>query len=75
MAGQYEILKCPFCDKGDISCLYFKGQYSMKKTMAAHTSKNVPVKNSDVWIIQSGCQICGKSKEDVEKKLREIGII
>jgi hypothetical protein len=32
-------------------------------------------KSSDVWIIQSGCNVCGKSQEVVEKKLKEEGII
>lgn len=75
MVGQYEELSCPFCDKGRIPCLYIGGSYSYKKTMAAHTSKSVPVKSSDVWIIKSGCSVCGKSVEEVEKELRRKDII
>jgi len=75
MRGQYEELSCPFCDKGKITCLFIRGGYSFKKAMAAHTSKNIPVKSSDTWLIQTGCSFCGKSKEQVEKKLKETEII
>lgn len=75
MRGQYEELSCPFCDKGRINCLFIAGSYSFKKTMAAHTSKSVPVKNSDVWLVQSGCSACGKTREQVEKKLKQTGTI
>jgi hypothetical protein len=30
MAGQYEELSCPFCDKGKIRCLYFPSAWSVK---------------------------------------------
>jgi hypothetical protein len=76
MPGQYEELSCPFCDKGRIACLYFPGNFSFKTSMAAHTRKSIPVKSSDSWIIKSEkCPICNKTKEEIEKKLKEDGII
>jgi hypothetical protein len=75
MRGQYETLICPFCDKGKISCLLIAGTYSFKKSMAAHTSKSIPTKSSDVWLIQSNCNICGKTKDEIDKELKKRGII
>jgi hypothetical protein len=32
-------------------------------------------KSSEEWMIQSGCSVCGKSQEDVEKELKRKGTI
>lgn len=76
MAGQYEELSCPFCDKGRIACLYFPGAWShkMKRTKTLPGSGSVS-KSSDTWLIKSGCSICGKTQEEVEKELRKQGTI
>lgn len=76
MAGQYEVLPCPFCDKGQISCLYFPSVWSQK----AKRTKTLPgggsvSKSKEVWIIKTGCSACGKSSEDVEKELKAKGMI
>jgi len=76
MRGQYEELSCPFCDKGRISCLYFPSAWSQK----AKTTKTLPghgtlKKSAEVWLIQSGCSICGKSQQEVEKELIKKGTI
>ncbi len=76
MVGQYEELSCPFCDRGRISALYIAGAWTVKRSGArslpGKTSKH---KSSDQWLIQSGCSVCGKGQEEVEKKLRENGAI
>ncbi len=73
---QYEELACPFCDKGRIGCLFFAGAWQEKRTgrNALGSGKSV-TKSSDVWIVQSGCSVCGKSQEEVEKRLKQEGII
>ncbi len=76
MPGQYEELSCPFCDKGRITCLYFPSAWSVK----AKRTKTLPgggsvSKSAEVWLIQSGCKVCGKPAEEVEKELRKRGII
>jgi hypothetical protein len=62
--------------KGKIQCWFIPGAISVRRSGArslpGKTSKN---KSSDVWVIQSGCSICGKSSDEVEKKLREEGIV
>lgn len=76
MAGQYEELNCPFCDKGRIPCLYFPSAWSVKrKSTKTLPGKGSISKSAEVWIIQSGCNACGKSQEEVEKELRKEGII
>lgn len=76
MRGSYEELSCPFCDKGRIHCIYIAGAWSHK----AKRTKTLPgggsvSKSADVWLVQNGCNVCGKSKEEVEKELRYKNII
>jgi len=76
MAGQYEVLSCPYCDKGRISCLYFPSAVSFKRSGSRSLpGKSSISKSSETWIIQSSCSTCSKSAEEVEKELRKRGII
>jgi hypothetical protein len=75
MRLEYEELSCPFCDNGRVSTQHLPSTYSVKRTMVGSNRKNIPHKSSEVWLIQSGCSKCGKSKEEVEKQLKEKGII
>lgn len=76
MAGQYETLSCPFCDKGRIQCLYFPGAIG-QRTRASATFGKIKErrKSSETWLIQSGCTVCGKSQEEVERELKNKEII
>lgn len=73
---QYEELSCPFCDKGRIACRYIPSTWSVKvkrtKTLAGGNSAS---KSKEVWLIQSGCSVCGKSSVEVEAELRRKNII
>jgi hypothetical protein len=76
MRGQYEELACPFGDKGKIQAWYIPGAISVKRSSSrALPGKFSKTKSSDIWIIKSGCSVCGKSVEEVEKKLKENGIL
>lgn len=75
MPGQYEILSCPFCDKGKITCLYFPSVYSVKRTTVGSNRSSTPHKSSETWFIKTGCSVCGKSDEEVEKELKRKEII
>jgi hypothetical protein len=44
------------------------GRTALGKTKTLHKSK-------EVWIILSGCNVCGKSREEVEKEFKRRGII
>lgn len=76
MFKQYEMLSCPFCDKGDISCLYIPSTFTHKRKgrNALGRGKSVS-RSSEEWIVQSGCSKCGKFQEEVEKEFRKIGFI
>lgn len=73
---QTEFLACPFCDKGQIECGYIPSSWNVKarKTASLPGSKAIS-KSSEIWLIKSGCSVCGKSQEEVEKELRKKGII
>ena len=76
MRGEYMELACPFCDKGKIQAWYIPSVWSEKNTGRSSLGKGRSVSKSlEVWLIKSGCPICGKSQEEVEKKLREKEII
>jgi hypothetical protein len=76
MRGEYEELICPFCGKGKIIALHFPSVWQEKRSITAtFGSRRRLSKSKDVWIIQSGCSICGKSKEEVEKELKNRNII
>ena len=76
MRGEPVELACPFCDKGKIQCWFIPGTVSVKisgaRSLPGKTSKH---KSSDTWLVQSGCSVCNKSQEEVEKKLKKKGII
>jgi hypothetical protein len=76
MRGSYEELSCPFCDKGKIQCWFIPGAWShkIKRTKTLPGGGSVS-RSSDVWLIKSGCSVCGKSQEEVEEELRKRGII
>lgn len=76
MGAQYEILPCPFCTVGEISCIYFPGVWSqkMKRTKTLPGSGSAS-KSKEIWIVKTGCSKCGKSQEEVEKELKIQGKI
>jgi len=73
MRGEPVELSCPFCDKGRIQCIFIAGATHERKT-GGRGIRSVR-KSSDIWLIQSNCSICSKSKEEIEKKLKELNII
>jgi len=75
MVRQYEELSCPFCDQGRISALHIPSAFTVKHVKSGKGSANIPRKSSEVWLIRSGCNVCGKSSEEVEKKLKVEGMI
>jgi len=71
MRGEPVELNCPFCDKGRIEAWYIPGAWGEKvaKTGSLPGSKKVQ-RSADIWLIKSGCSLCGKSQEEVEKELK-----
>ena len=76
MRGEPVELACPFCDKGKIQCWYIPGVIQERRhTTATFGSETRKSKSSDNWLVQSGCFVCGKSEEEVEKELKRKGTI
>ncbi len=73
---QYEVWPCPFCQEETISLIHFPKSVTVKqsKTTSLPGSKGYHL-NRDVYLIQSGCSQCGKSQEDVERKLKAGGLV
>lgn len=73
---EVEIVKCPFCNKGDIQLTHFLGATRIKiKKTATFGSKTQKTRTSDTWIVSSNCSVCGKNSQEIEKKLKEDDII
>jgi hypothetical protein len=76
MRGSYEELPCPLCEKGKIACWHIPATWSFKrKSTKTLPGLGTPIKSKDIYIIQSGCNLCGKSKEEVERELKKKNII
>jgi hypothetical protein len=76
MRGNYEELSCPFCDTGRIRCWHIPSSWSEKRqTSETFGRKRLLRKNPDIWLIQSGCNICGKSQEEVKEELKKKNVI
>jgi len=72
---QTEFLACPFCDKGKIECGYIPASFSIKQAKSRVIRGKSISKNREVWLVRSGCLICGKSQKEIEDKLEKDGII
>lgn len=75
MRGSYEELSCPFCDKGKIKCWFIPSSFSIKKVHVGSNTSLSSKKSSEIWLIKSGCSICGKLQEEVEKELKRKNVI
>jgi len=76
MRGQYEELACPFCSEGIIKCWFIPGVMQEKRHVTAtFGARKERKRSSDIWLIQSGCDKCGKSSEEVEKELKRKWVI
>lgn len=71
LGRQYEVWPCPFCKQDTISIVHFPKSVSVKqsRTASLQGSKGFYV-NKDVYLVSSACSKCGKTAEEVEKKLK-----
>lgn len=76
MAGQYELLPCPFCHKTQITCLYFASATTVKVRRTATFGRSTKrSRSAEVWIVKSGCDNCHKTADEIEQGLRKEGLI
>lgn len=73
---QYEMLPCPFCEKGKIAGMWYPSAVSVRKNKTASLpGKGTVNKSKEVWIVKSGCGVCRKPMEEVEAEMKKQGII
>ena len=76
MRSEYTELACLFCDKGKIQAWYIPGAWTEKRTGRSSLGRGRSViKSTDIWLIKSGCNVCGELQEEIEKELRRKGVI
>src|SRR5438132_14108729 len=73
---QYEVWPCPFCTQDTISGIRFPKSVSVKtsRTASLPGGKGFHV-NPDVYLTSSGGVKCGKPQQQVEKRIKEEGIV
>lgn len=71
------LYKCPFCSTGDITITKFLGVTSVKrKRTATFGSAVVKRRSPDTFVVSTkSCPVCGKSGEEIQKKLEEENLI
>ena len=74
---QRDYWPCPFCDKGIIEVLVKPPTYYAKRSRSAAAGSKTTWYRSkqEVIVVSEKCPKCGKSKEEIEKKWREEGIL
>lgn len=65
--------KCPFCSNADITVTKFLGATSVKrKRTATFGSAVVKRRSPDTYVVSTkSCPACGKSGEEIQRKLEE----
>ena len=73
---QKEVWECPFCEAETIEVLIRPATYVAKRSAVSGGRKTSYHKvNQEVVVLSESCSNCGKKKEEIEKKWREMGII
>lgn len=74
---QQDYWPCPFCNKGTIEVLIRPSVLSAKRSRSAAAGSKISWKRTkeEIVILTEKCSNCGKSREEIEKKWREEGII
>ena len=72
MPGEQKTIKCPFCKEGDITVLYFEREAVSKITRAAGNTKTITyMKDPRTEVLTEKCPNCGKTKKELEKRIKE----
>ena len=65
-------IKCPFCEKADIVSLHIPGTMVTKYGRASSNTRAITYyKNERYVLISEKCPNCGKTKKEIEKRLKE----
>lgn len=67
--SEEKIIKCPFCDQGDIRTLH--NPASKRKSLARTRGGTSPtLYTGESYEALEGCSKCGKSRDEIEKVLK-----
>jgi len=69
---EQKIIKCPICGQGDITTLYTPKIMITRYGRAASNKKAITYfKDEKYQVLSDKCPNCGKSKKEIEKRLKE----
>ncbi|MBU3904874.1 MAG: hypothetical protein KJ906_01855 [Nanoarchaeota archaeon] len=63
-------IKCPFCQDGDILTSYTRPMKITKSCRGSATTSSKSYFSKEKWTIITDCSNCGKSKSEIEKRLK-----
>lgn len=67
---QGSILKCPFCDKGDVKATIYPRTLHRVKTSWGGSKPGIRI-NEERVIVQTDCPSCAKSKDEIQRAFKE----
>jgi 2-iminoacetate synthase ThiH len=69
---EQKIIKCPFCEQGDITTVHIPGMMVSKRAYASSNTKTISYFTGEKYeIVSEKCPNCGKSKKEIEKALKQ----
>jgi hypothetical protein len=69
---EVRIVKCPFCNEGEINVMYTPKAYGYQVTRAASNKKTIPKMFPEKYVVLvSNCPVCKHTKAEIEKRLKE----
>ena len=74
---QRDYWACPFCYKGIIEVIVRPTTYTAKRSKGGKAGMKTTWSKSkgEVVVLTKKCPVCGKTREEIEKKWREEGIL
>jgi len=66
-----EILKCPFCGKGEIEITKTSEYYTTKYARAFGKIKRIPLLHPEKIRVHNACPVCKKSKNEIKEAIKK----
>ncbi len=67
------VLKCPFCDKGDIEAVYQPSRVEKRMSRGSGFNRMTPTYVDESYIVTMDCPKCGKKASEIERVLNRGG--
>ncbi len=72
-AKEPRVLKCPFCDKGDIEAVYQPSRVEKRMSRGSGFNRMTPTHVDERYTVTMDCLKCGKKASDIERVLNKGG--